>query len=345
MLFYFINFVDNDYKIIDINDIIIKDKHMKKVINKIISLVSILTITFVSNFAVAKTVNTQLSIEKLPQCMDEIDNDLDGLIDYPDDDGCESPQDDLESLDDVKNISNIYISGTTIPNTTVNILRNGEIISYTKSNSKGEFNQKITGYYSGDYEFTVIVSKNDNTTNAEKFSVNVNYGSSVIVNKFYTAPILYLTKAKNSINIEGYAIANSKVEVYLVDKNNKEIKIGEAVTNKRGYYIIDPKLNDKKLEQGEYSIYSKNIIKEKEIETESRISDIEVNTNKEIEIVSGNKYEIQCDLNNDQKVDLLDFSILLLKLFRSDYKAGDFNNDGTIDLQDFSIMTYHWTGF
>jgi len=32
-----------------------------------------------------------------PQCSDGIDNDGDGLIDYPQDPGCQSPQDDDES--------------------------------------------------------------------------------------------------------------------------------------------------------------------------------------------------------------------------------------------------------
>lgn len=49
------------------------------------------------------------------------------------------------------------------------------------------------------------------------------------------------------------------------------------------------------------------------------------------------------DLNGDGKVNLVDFSIFLLK-WQSDDIQSDFNADGTVNLGDFSIMLFNWTG-
>lgn len=49
------------------------------------------------------------------------------------------------------------------------------------------------------------------------------------------------------------------------------------------------------------------------------------------------------DINGDSKVNLVDFSIFLLK-WQSDDIQSDFNSDGTVNLGDFSIMLFNWTG-
>lgn len=50
-----------------------------------------------------------------------------------------------------------------------------------------------------------------------------------------------------------------------------------------------------------------------------------------------------CDLNNDSRCNLIDFSIFLTMWGSSDPR-GDFNHDGQVNLADFSIMLFNWTG-
>ncbi len=52
---------------------------------------------------------------------------------------------------------------------------------------------------------------------------------------------------------------------------------------------------------------------------------------------------ISPDINQDGRVDLVDFSILLFNWGTSNPIA-DFNQDGIVDLADFSIMLFNWTG-
>ena len=50
------------------------------------------------------------------------------------------------------------------------------------------------------------------------------------------------------------------------------------------------------------------------------------------------------DLNNDSRVDLVDFSILLFNWGVPKDPIADLNKDGKVDLVDFSILLYWWTG-
>ena len=56
-----------------------------------------------------------------------------------------------------------------------------------------------------------------------------------------------------------------------------------------------------------------------------------------------NACSASADLNQDSKVNLVDFSIFLT-LWQSAGPRGDFNCDGQINLADFSIMLFNWTG-
>ncbi len=49
------------------------------------------------------------------------------------------------------------------------------------------------------------------------------------------------------------------------------------------------------------------------------------------------------DVNDDGKVNLVDFSIFLISWGKADARY-DFNKDGTVNLGDFSIMLFNWTG-
>ncbi|MDQ5962591.1 MAG: hypothetical protein QG653_398, partial [Patescibacteria group bacterium] len=56
----------------------------------------------------------------------------------------------------------------------------------------------------------------------------------------------------------------------------------------------------------------------------------------------GNK---RCDINQDGRVNLLDFSILAFWYKRAGFpEKVDLNTDKKVDLSDVSILAYCWTG-
>lgn len=54
-------------------------------------------------------------------------------------------------------------------------------------------------------------------------------------------------------------------------------------------------------------------------------------------------FVVRADVNNDNKINLVDFSILLFHWGTSNAES-DINFDGVVNLTDFSIMLFRWTG-
>jgi hypothetical protein len=53
----------------------------------------------------------------------------------------------------------------------------------------------------------------------------------------------------------------------------------------------------------------------------------------------------KCDLNNDNRVNLLDFSIMAFWYKRLGFPPKvDLNSDANVNLTDLSILAYCWTG-
>ena len=52
------------------------------------------------------------------------------------------------------------------------------------------------------------------------------------------------------------------------------------------------------------------------------------------------------DINNDKKVNIVDFSIMLYfwKQSNPSNSCADINKDGIVNLFDFSVMLFWWTG-
>lgn len=324
---------------------------MKQIYKKILT-ISLLFITtiFVCKFAFAATPQFSLKVLYVPQCMDNRDNDGDGKTDFPEDPECMSPTDDKEYFHGGgNNISSsvIVIEGTTIPNAKIKILKDGNVLIYTKADNNGNFSQSIYGFYFGSYSFGIISeAKDKTTTNIVNFNLELKPGSYVSVSSVYISPTISIEgslKIGNDIFTEGYALAYSDVQIVLYSKSeSKENVLSTIKTDKHGYYSF--KFNTKNIQEGEYYIRSKNIVDGDVIGTSKSLNIVFSKSNEVINNSENYKHKLRCDLNDDNNVDLIDFSILLFYWLRSDYKEGDFNSDKIVDIKDFSIMAYNWTG-
>lgn len=310
----------------------------------------VFSIFFITQNVIAASSNFSLKILKTYQCMDNRDNDGDGKIDYPEDPDCLSPQDDKEDYHNNNNGGHtssivIVIQGETIPNSKVKIIKDGKILSYTKSKEDGKFSQNIYGFYFGNYNFGVITEDKDSkTTEISNFNIELNPGDYISVSNLYISPTInysFSKKENNKISIFGHGLINSQSKIFLFNKKqNKEIELKSILTNKNGYYEHEYDMGS--LENGEYVFYTKNYLNNEYI---GKSKPLYIEFKKEENNSSNNKKRLRCDINYDDKVDLIDFSILLFHWLSIDYKEGDFNNDNIVDIKDFSIMAYNWTGF
>ena len=54
-------------------------------------------------------------------------------------------------------------------------------------------------------------------------------------------------------------------------------------------------------------------------------------------------YSPELDLNHDNKIDVLDFNLLILNWGQTGNNAADLNHDGIVDMLDFNFLMLHWT--
>jgi phage host-nuclease inhibitor protein Gam len=92
---------------------------------------------------------------------------------------------------------------------------------------------------------------------------------------------------------------------------------------------------------GTHSTFSRASINDR-ITDQSNVVDFKVGTTS---IKEASSYK-RSDLNNDGKVNIVDFSMLLYYWHKKPpvTSKADINKDGIVDIIDLSIMLYDWTG-
>jgi hypothetical protein len=160
------------------------------------------------------------------------------------------------------------------------------------------------------------------------------------VSGIFIAPTIAVDKSEvkrgDNIAIFGQSAPSSEIIIVV---NSEEELFAKAKADREGAYLYN--LDSSPLELGQHFTKSKSSLNG-EISSFSRAVVFNVGTQtvikKEPEILKG-------ELNNDGRVNLVDFSILAYWYRRPSPPARvDLNNDGKVDLVDFSIMAYYWTG-
>lgn len=312
---------------------------MKKILlNTLICLIFICSTTF----AYAKNVPFSIEILPAPQCSDRVDNDIDGFVDFPDDDDCTSETDPFEGIPPV---TSIVFSGISSPFGIVTLLKDGEIVSSVSASDQAEFSITISGLTGGTYSFSLY--NNDRLNNlSEKYSftVNVIAGSTTNISGIFLAPSISADKVEFTkaevIYIIGESSPNTSIILSLLPFGTSF----NTATDSDGKYSFN--LQTELLESREYQavVYAQ---KNGLLSPLSKLIDFKI-----VEItptIITPKCQ-QADLNCDGKVNIIDFSIgkfwyqKTLTPGVDEIEAERLNNDNTINLIDFSIMAAYWTG-
>ncbi len=182
----------------------------------------------------SSTSSFQIEIVPGPQCYDGQDNDNDGLIDHPDDPGCDSKADNSEydgpvcgdgtcngdedcssCADDCGScppagggggggggiappsdpITSVSFSGRAYPLSTVTILKDGMPAITTVAGPDARFNTTLTGLDAGDYTFSVYGTDDEHRRSTPfTFSVEVTRGASTNISGIFLAPTIDVDK-------------------------------------------------------------------------------------------------------------------------------------------------------
>ena len=241
----------------------------------------------------------------------------------------------------------VIFSGRAYPLSKVVILKDGQIAVTTIAGPDANFNIALTGLSQGNYIFSVYGEDSGGRKSALfSFPTFVSEGATITISGIFLAPTIAVDKTEvrkgDTISIFGQSAPQSDVTIAV---NSNQDFFVKAKSDTLGSYLYN--FDTVPLDYGQHFTKSKAAIGET-ISPYSKTVGFAVGT-KSIFAEVGKKF-LKGDLNDDNRVNLIDFSIAAYwyyRPFNQDFRlkeAERLNGDGKIDLVDFSIMAYYWTG-
>jgi hypothetical protein len=233
-----------------------------------------------------------------------------------------------------------YASGT------VSLLKNGSIISQIKTNSDGTFDLRVRDLTSGTYSFGIRAQdENGLQSKLLVFTIFISSSVATLVDGIFIPPTVTSDKieVKRSDVITFFGTSASNAEVRLSFSSRQEI-IERVRADDRGKWTYD--LDTTGFELGDYEAKGRSLTVQN-LSPYSEVITFRIgNTNRlraKSFLLSG--FRKKCDLNDDNRVNLLDFSIMAFWYKRLGFPPKvDLNGDKQINLIDLSILAFCWTG-
>jgi len=242
----------------------------------------------------------------------------------------------------------VIFSGRAYPKSTVTLLKDAQIAATTIAGVDANFQMSISGLSAGNYIFALYSEdKNGNRSSLLTFPVSITSGVTTNVSGIFIAPTIDVDKSevKRGDNIAIFGQSAPQADI-VISVSSEEEFFAKTISDKDGIYLHN--FDTTILDYGVHYTKSKASIGNLLISGYGRVISFKVGT---ITVLKEIKPEIsKGDLNNDNRVNLVDFSIAAYWYKRpisaefAVKEAERLNGDGKVDLIDFSIMAYYWTG-
>ena len=225
---------------------------------------------------------------------------------------------------------NLHIVGYASPSALIYFLENSSVIATNTANSNSYFDETINGLAGGIHTINIYARDSDNRNSVvTNINVNISSGSTVNYGPVIIAPTFSIPTTSigrpAELNVNGKAVNNSSVEISINGSRNDGTNFSVTTDGSGSWSAnINPLLH-----LGEKSVYFVAVDR-------ASIKSEPSNTTNYTVVLSA-------DLNNDGKVNDLDFDILKSKWQSRDNVAADINDDGVVNITDLSIMMYYWT--
>ncbi len=236
--------------------------------------------------------------------------------------------------------------GSSYPGSIISLLKNGVILAEIPANPDGTFEIHVRNLNPGTYSFGIRAEDSSGLqSKLLVFTIYVSSAVATIVEGIFIPPTitsdLIEVRKGDQITFLGRSVPNTEVRLSLT-LNGELIKKVRAGTDGSWIYIVDSSELDmgdyfakaRSLTNNDISLYSDEVL--------FRVGD----TNRirpKISSLSG--FRKRCDLNDDGRVNLLDFSIMAFWYKRLTFPPKvDLNSDKNVNLTDLSILAYCWTG-
>lgn len=240
----------------------------------------------------------------------------------------------------------VLFRGVAFPQATISLLKNAVTLATTSSAINGAFQIGVRNLTPGIYSFGLQASDNDGIkTSLEIITVYVASGITTLVDGVFLSPTitsdLISVGPGDSFTLSGNAVPNTFITVTIQEGDTKVLK--KTMSDENGGWNL--MLNSTEFSPGAYSVKAR-----------SSTADDLSSFSPELDFIIGDESRLRakatnlgararCDVNNDSRVDIKDFSILAYWYNRLGFpQKVDLNDDGNFDLTDFSILAYCWTG-
>ena len=236
----------------------------------------------------------------------------------------------------------MIFSGPAYPLSKVNILKDGQLALSTIACPDSNFTATLSNLSSGNYTFSVYgEDKNGLRSSPFAFQVFITSGVTTNVGGIFITPTIAVDKSevKRGDNITIFGQSSPLSQIIISVNSNREF-FDSTTADANGIYLHN--FDTSVLKLGQHSTKSK-ASKNGEISSFSNNVGFIVGTKNVL--ASPTEGVLKGDLNGDERVNLIDFSIFAYWYKRSSPPASiDLNGDGRVDLIDFSVMAYYWTG-
>jgi hypothetical protein len=245
-----------------------------------------------------------------------------------------------------QSVTRVIFQGRAYPKSEVTLLKDAQIATTTVADANANFQINLSGLSAGNYFFSVYSEDyKGRRSSLFTFPISITRGATTSVSGIFVAPTIAVDKSEvkrgDNIAIFGQSTPISEI---IITVSSDEQSFVKTQADKDGIYLYN--FDTSLLEIGQHFTKSKTALNG-EISSYSKAMSFLVGTKniakEESEILKG-------DLNNDGRVNLIDFSIVAYWYKRSisaefaEKEKEQLNGDGKVDLVDFSIMAYYWTG-
>lgn len=233
-------------------------------------------------------------------------------------------------------ITRVVLRGKAYPNSTVSILLDGKVKGTTLADSNADFQFSSTDVTPGTATFG-FSAKDQNGVESITTSVVFDVAQSAVstVANVFFPPTIAVSERQvpkgDELTVSGYSVPKAGITSEISGTSKTALN---ATADDAGAWAI--RVDTASLTDGLHTV--KAFFKQD--------GGIQSGFGKSISFSVGEgafSDTGSADINGDTKVNLVDFSIFLLK-WQSDDIQSDFNGDGTVNLGDFSIMLFNWTG-
>jgi hypothetical protein len=236
--------------------------------------------------------------------------------------------------------------GIAYPGSVISLLKNGVIVAEMPASPNGTFEIRLRNLTQGTYSFGIRAEDPDRLkSKLLSFSIYVTTGVTTVVDGIFIPPTITTDKVEvkkgDIVTFLGRSAPNA--EVRLSVHSDTEL-LRRATSSSQGVWMY--KLDSSLLELGEHEGKARSIT-ESDLSLYSDIVQFRVTNENRIRnrVTELAGFRKKCDLNNDNRVNILDFSIMAFWYKRIGFPIKvDLSNDGKVNLTDLSILAYCWTG-